>query len=232
MNEKFFKILPLLGIGFVVLLMFFTSKPPESNTQLKSVLNSQATSNPTTQNANNSNNLQGNQNMQKTQMSLPTQVIDVNKTYYAKFETNLGSFKIKLFTKEAPLTVNNFVYLAQNKFYDGLIFHRIIKDFMIQGGDPLGSGSGGPGYKFGDEQSGKKLVKGSLAMANAGPNTNGSQFFIVTAASTPWLDGKHTNFGEVVEGLDVVEKMSLVKTGQNDRPIENITITKLDIITE
>jgi cyclophilin family peptidyl-prolyl cis-trans isomerase len=232
MNEKFFKILPLLGIGFVVLLMFLTSKPTESNTQLKSVLNSQATSNPATQNTNNSNNLQGNQNMQKTQMPLPTQVIDVNKTYYAKFETNLGNFKIKLHAKEAPLTVNNFVYLAQNKYYDGLIFHRIIKDFMIQGGDPLGSGSGGPGYKFGDEQSGKKLVKGSLAMANAGPNTNGSQFFIVTAASTPWLDGKHTNFGEVVEGLDVVEKMSLVKTGQNDRPVENITINKLDIITE
>ena len=103
---------------------------------------------------------------------------------------------------------------------------------MIQGGDPLGSGTGGPGYKFGDEQSGKKLVKGSLAMANAGPNTNGSQFFIVTAASTPYLDGKHTNFGEVVEGLDVVEKISLVKTGQNDRPVENVTITKLDIITE
>ena len=232
MNEKFFKILPLLGIAFVVLLMFITSKPTESNTQLKSVLNSQTTSNPATQNTNNSNNLQGNQNMQKTQMSLPTQVIDVNKTYYAKFETNLGSFKIKLFAKEAPLTVNNFVYLAQNKYYDGLIFHRIIKDFMIQGGDPLGSGTGGPGYKFGDEQSGKKLVKGSLAMANAGPNTNGSQFFIVTAASTPWLDGKHTNFGEVVEGLDIVEKMSLVKTGQNDRPVENITISKLEIITE
>ena len=232
MNEKFFKILPLLGIAFVVLLMFITSKPTESNSQLKSVLNSQATSNPATQNTNNSNNLQGNQNMQKTQMPLPTQVIDVNKTYYAKFETNLGSFKIKLFAKEAPLTVNNFVYLAQNKYYDGIIFHRIIKDFMIQGGDPLGSGTGGPGYKFGDEQSGKKLVKGSLAMANAGPNTNGSQFFIVTAASTPYLDGKHTNFGEVVEGLDVVEKISLVKTGQNDRPVENVTITKLDIITE
>ena len=232
MNEKFFKILPLLGIGFVVLLMFFTSKPAEQNTQLKNVLNSKAPSNPATQNANNSNNLQGNQNMQKTQMQLPTQVIDVNKTYYAKFETNLGNFKIKLYAKEAPLTVNNFVYLAQNKYYDGLIFHRVIKDFMIQGGDPLGSGSGGPGYKFGDEQSGKKIVKGSLAMANAGPNTNGSQFFIVTAASTPWLDGKHTNFGEVVEGLDIVEKMSLVKTGQNDRPVENITITKLEIITE
>ena len=232
MNEKFFKILPLLGIGFVVLLMFFTSKPAEQNTQLKNVLNSKAPSNPATQNANNSNNLQGNQNMQKTQMQLPTQVIDVNKTYYAKFETNLGNFKIKLYAKEAPLTVNNFVYLAQNKYYDGLIFHRVIKDFMIQGGDPIGSGSGGPGYKFGDEQSGKKIVKGSLAMANAGPNTNGSQFFIVTAASTPWLDGKHTNFGEVVEGLDIVEKMSLVKTGQNDRPVENITITKLEIITE
>ena len=232
MNEKFFKILPLLGIGFVVLLMFFTSKPAEQNTQLKNVLNSKAPSNPATQNANNSNNLQGNQNMQKTQMQLPTQVIDVNKTYYAKFETNLGNFKIKLYAKEAPLTVNNFVYLAQNKYYDGLIFHRVIKDFMVQGGDPLGSGSGGPGYKFGDEQSGKKIVKGSLAMANAGPNTNGSQFFIVTAASTPWLDGKHTNFGEVVEGLDIVEKMSLVKTGQNDRPVENITITKLEIITE
>jgi cyclophilin family peptidyl-prolyl cis-trans isomerase len=103
---------------------------------------------------------------------------------------------------------------------------------MIQGGDPLGNGTGGPGYSFPDEQSGKKLVKGSLAMANAGPNTNGSQFFIVTAESTPWLDGKHTNFGEVVEGMDVVLKIGNTKTTTGDRPAENILITNVEIITE
>lgn len=222
MNEKFFKILPLIGIVLVVIILYSTKAPQENNQDLKNVLNSN-----TTQPV--SNKLESKQNMQKTQMPLPTQLIDPNKTYYAKFETNQGSFKVKLYTKEAPLASNNFVYLATNKYFDGLVFHRIIKDFMIQGGDPLGNGTGGPGYAFPDEQTGKPLVKGSLAMANAGPNTNGSQFFIVTAKSTPWLDGKHTNFGEVVEGMDVVEKISNVKKGANDRPLENVTLIKVEI---
>ena len=228
MNEKFLRILPLIGIVLVIIVLYLTKSPQENNQALKQVLNSQ----PNQQVNAPSNNLESNQNMQKTKMPLPTQIIDVNKTYFAKVTTNQGSFKIKLFAKEAPLAVNNFVYLANNKFYDGLIFHRVIKDFMIQGGDPIGNGTGGPGYSFPDEQSGKKLVKGSLAMANAGPNTNGSQFFIVTAESTPWLDGKHTNFGEVVEGLDVVLKIGSTKTAAGDRPVENITITQVEITNQ
>ncbi len=226
MNEKFLKFLPLLGIVMVIVLLYVTSTPQENNKDLKNILN-----NSTTQPVN-SNNLESNPNMQKTQMPLPTQTIDPTKNYFAKFETSQGSFKIKLYAKEAPLAVNNFIYLANNKYFDGLIFHRVIKDFMIQGGDPLGNGTGGPGYSFPDEQSGKKLVRGSLAMANAGPNTNGSQFFIVTADSTPWLDGKHTNFGEVSEGLDIVLKIGNTKTGTGDRPVENILISKVEIITE
>lgn len=228
MNEKFLKILPLIGIVLVISLLYFTKAPQENNKDLKNVLNTQNTQ-PV---GNNSNNLESNKNMQKTQMPLPTQLIDSSKNYFAKFETNQGNFKIKLYAKEAPLASNNFVYLASNKYFNGLIFHRVIKDFMIQGGDPLGNGSGGPGYSFPDEQSGKKLVKGSVAMANAGPNTNGSQFFIVTAESTPWLDGKHTNFGEVVEGMDVVLKIGNTKTTTGDRPAENILITSVEIITE
>jgi cyclophilin family peptidyl-prolyl cis-trans isomerase len=228
MNEKFLKILPLIGIVLVIAVLYFTRTPQENNKDLKNVLNTQNTQ-PV---SNNSNNLESNKNMQKTQMPLPTQLIDPSKNYFAKFETNQGNFKIKLFAKEAPLASNNFVYLASNKYFNGLVFHRIIKDFMIQGGDPLGNGTGGPGYSFPDEQSGKKLVKGSLAMANAGPNTNGSQFFIVTAESTPWLDGKHTNFGEVVEGMDVVLKIGNTKTTTGDRPAENILITNVEIITE
>jgi cyclophilin family peptidyl-prolyl cis-trans isomerase len=163
---------------------------------------------------------------------------------YANFITDRGTIVVKLEEEKVPMTVANFVGLAEGKFqpfdtikfespfYNGLKFHRVIANFMIQGGDPLGNGTGGPGYSFPDEQSGKKLVRGSLAMANAGPNTNGSQFFIVTADSTPWLDGKHTNFGEVSEGLDIVLKIGNTKTGTGDRPVENILISKVEIITE
>ncbi len=150
--------------------------------------------------------------------------------YKVVLQTSLGNITIDLFEKESPKTVNNFIALAKDGFYDGLTFHRIIKDFMIQGGDPSGNGTGGPGYKFDDEFNSKKLVKGSLAMANAGPNTNGSQFFIVTTASTPWLDGRHTNFGQVTEGMDVVNKISLVATGENDKPITPVTIDKVEIV--
>ncbi|MBD3250305.1 MAG: peptidylprolyl isomerase [Candidatus Pacebacteria bacterium] len=156
--------------------------------------------------------------------------IDPNQEYQALITTNLGEIKVKLYAKDTPLTVNNFVYLAKNDFYNGTIFHRVIKDFMIQGGDPEGTGRGGPGYKFEDEDSSNQLVAGSLAMANAGPNTNGSQFFIVTADSTPWLDGKHTNFGEVIEGMDVVRQVEQVPTGAQDRPIEPVTIKSVEII--
>lgn len=150
--------------------------------------------------------------------------------YKVMLQTSLGNITIDLFEKESPKTVNNFVSLAKDGFYDGLTFHRIIKDFMIQGGDPVGNGTGGPGYKFEDEFNDIKLVKGSLAMANAGPNTNGSQFFIVTTESTPWLDGRHTNFGQVIEGMEVVNKISLVATGENDKPLTPVTIDKVEIL--
>jgi len=150
--------------------------------------------------------------------------------YKVILQTSLGNITIDLFEKESPKTVNNFVSLAKDGFYDGLTFHRIIKDFMIQGGDPSGDGTGGPGYKFEDEFNTKKLVRGSLAMANAGPNTNGSQFFIVTTESTPWLDGRHTNFGQVVEGMDIVNKISLVATGVRDKPVTPVTIDKVEVL--
>jgi len=160
---------------------------------------------------------------------VPDMQIDINKEYTADFTTSKGNFKIKLFTKDAPKTVNNFIVLARDKFYDGLIFHRVIKDFMIQGGDPNGDGTGDPGYKFADEINSHKLVRGALAMANSGPDTNGSQFFIVTKEATPWLDGKHTVFGEVVEGLDNVMKIEKVDVGKNDKPVEDVIIKSVTI---
>ena len=134
--------------------------------------------------------------------------IDVNKKYSATFSTSRGDIACELFAKDAPMTVNNFVFLANEKFYDGTVFHRVINDFMIQGGDPKGTGSGGPGYKFEDETKGNpnRHKVGTLSMANAGPNTNGSQFFI-THVATDWLDGKHTVFGQVTSGQDVVNKI-------------------------
>lgn len=159
----------------------------------------------------------------------PSMIIDTKKQYIAKFETNQGNFDIELFAKDAPKTVNNFVFLAKDGFYDGLTFHRVIKDFMIQGGDPKGDGTGDPGYKFEDEINSHKLVQGVLAMANSGTNTNGSQFFIVTKDKTDWLDGKHTAFGQVVSGLDNVMKIQDVETGENDKPKSPVTITKITI---
>src|SRR5215471_21486667 len=131
-----------------------------------------------------------------------------------------GAITFELFDEDAPKTVENFRKLSSEGFYDGLTFHRVIKDFMIQGGCPQGTGTGGPGYTFEDEINDHKLVRGSLAMANAGPNTNGSQFFIVTLESAPWLDGKHTVFGHVTAGMDAVDAIEAVPTGANDRPVD------------
>lgn len=155
----------------------------------------------------------------------------------ATITTNMGSFTVEFYNEDSPKTVANFVKLAQDGFYDGTKFHRIIKDFMIQGGDPLSKddamkarwGTGGPGYQFADEFNSHKLVKGSLAMANSGPNTNGSQFFIVTADATSWLDGIHTNFGQVTDGLDVVEKIGLVAVDGGDKPIEAVVVEKIEL---
>jgi cyclophilin family peptidyl-prolyl cis-trans isomerase len=147
----------------------------------------------------------------------------------ATMRTSEGDITLELFDEDAPKTVGNFKQLASQGFYDGLIFHRVIADFMIQGGCPQGTGTGGPGYTFEDEINEHKLVRGSLAMANAGPNTNGSQFFIVTLDATPWLDGKHTNFGQVTDGMDVVDKLEGLPTGPGDRPREDAVIEKLTI---
>jgi peptidyl-prolyl cis-trans isomerase B (cyclophilin B) len=147
----------------------------------------------------------------------------------ATMSTNHGDIKLELFDDDAPKTVQNFRDLAGKGFYDGLVFHRVIKDFMIQGGCPQGTGTGGPGYTFEDEFNDHKIVRGALAMANAGPNTNGSQFFIVTTDAAPWLDGKHTVFGQVVDGMDVVDKIEGGKTDARDRPVDDARIEKLEV---
>ena len=145
----------------------------------------------------------------------------------ATLHTNHGAIEVELHDADAPKTVENFRKLAGESFYDGVIFHRVITDFMIQGGDPTGTGSGGPGYQFEDEFNEHPVARGALAMANAGPNTNGSQFFIVTADACPWLDGKHTVFGRVTSGMDVVNAIDQVETGPGDRPREDVVIERV-----
>jgi peptidyl-prolyl cis-trans isomerase B (cyclophilin B) len=147
----------------------------------------------------------------------------------AVMTTSEGPITIELFDADAPKTVDNFKKLAGDGFYDGLIFHRVIRDFMIQGGCPQGTGTGGPGYTFEDEFNEHKVVRGALAMANAGPNTNGSQFFLVTVDAAPWLDGKHTVFGRVVEGMDVVDAIEGKPTDGRDKPTDDVTIETVQI---
>jgi len=155
----------------------------------------------------------------------------------ARIKTNAGYIQIAFYNEDAPETVNNFMNLANRGFYTGTTFHRVIKDFMIQGGDPnskdanwADDGRGGPGYRFDDEINDKKIVQGSVAMANSGPDTNGSQFFIVTAEETPWLDGKHTNFGEIVGGMNTVNIIASVETNENDHPMQDIIIQNIELI--
>jgi peptidyl-prolyl cis-trans isomerase B (cyclophilin B) len=150
----------------------------------------------------------------------------------ATLRTNHGAIDIELFDDDAPKTVENFLKLARDGFYDGVVFHRVIEDFMIQGGDPTGTGSGGPGYTFEDEFNEHRVERGALAMANAGPNTNGSQFFIVTTGAAPWLDGKHTVFGRVTDGMDVVDEISKLPTDPNDKPRDSVTIDKVALSDE
>jgi peptidyl-prolyl cis-trans isomerase B (cyclophilin B) len=147
----------------------------------------------------------------------------------ATIQTNHGTIELEFFDDDAPNTVENFKKLARDGFYDGLIFHRVIKDFMLQGGCPQGSGTGGPGYQFEDEFNQHKVVRGALAMANAGPNTNGSQFFIVTIDAAPWLDGKHTVFGQVTSGMDVVDTIEDLPTDGRDKPREDATMEKVTV---
>jgi len=143
--------------------------------------------------------------------------------------TSEGDIQLELFEEDAPKTVGNFTKLAGEGFYDGLIFHRVIPDFMIQGGDPTGTGTGGPGYTFEDEPNDHKVERGALAMANAGPDTNGSQFFIVTTDAAPWLDGKHTVFGKVTSGQDVAEAISAVERDGRDKPVTPVTIDRIEL---
>lgn len=147
----------------------------------------------------------------------------------ATLHTNAGPVSVRFFDEDAPKTVENFRTLAGDGFYDGLTFHRVIKDFMIQGGCPEGTGTGGPGYTFEDEINDHKIVRGALAMANAGPNTNGSQFFIVTTDAAPWLDGKHTVFGEVIDGMDTVDAIEGTETGPGDRPSQPQVIERVEL---
>lgn len=176
--------------------------------------------------------------MDATTISDSVKLEDLASQYHQVIiKTNQGDIKVGLYASDSPLTVNNFLNLAKSGFYDGTKFHRVIKNFMIQGGDPnskdddwSNDGVGGPDYRFRDEFNGHKLVRGSLAMANAGPNTNGSQFFIVTAESTPWLDGKHTNFGQVVDGMDIVDKIENAKTNQNDHPLDDMTVNSIELV--
>jgi cyclophilin family peptidyl-prolyl cis-trans isomerase len=148
----------------------------------------------------------------------------------ATLHTTLGPIELELFDGDAPVTVANFTKLAGDGFYDGVIFHRVIPDFMIQGGDPTGTGTGGPGYEFEDEANEHKVVRGALAMANAGPNTNGSQFFIVTTEAAPWLDGKHTVFGHVTNGMDVVDTISEIETDARDKPRDDVVIERVEVV--
>jgi len=147
----------------------------------------------------------------------------------ATLHTNHGAIAVELFDEDAPKTVENFLKLARDGFYDGVVFHRVIPDFMIQGGDPTGTGTGGPGYSFEDEINDHKVERGALAMANAGPDTNGSQFFVVTTQAAPWLDGKHTVFGRVTEGMEAVDSISGVDTDANDKPREQVTIERVEV---
>jgi peptidyl-prolyl cis-trans isomerase B (cyclophilin B) len=147
----------------------------------------------------------------------------------ATLHTNHGAIELELYPDDAPKTVENFLKLARDGFYDGVIFHRVIPDFMIQGGDPTGTGTGGPGYQFEDEFNQHKIMRGALAMANAGPNTNGSQFFIVTTEEASWLDGKHTVFGSVTSGMDVVDRISELPRDARDRPREDAVIERVEV---
>ena len=147
----------------------------------------------------------------------------------ATLQTNAGPIQVELFDDDAPKTVENFRKLAGDGFYDGLTFHRVIPDFMIQGGCPEGTGTGGPGYTFEDEFNDNRVERGALAMANAGPNTNGSQFFIVTTKAAPWLDGKHTVFGRVTDGMDVVDTISELPRDGRDKPHDDVVIESVSV---
>ena len=170
-------------------------------------------------------------NNQYAKQGAPKFALEGSKTYTATFETTMGKVEAELYTDTAPMTVNNFVFLAREGFYDGAIFHRIIPGFVVQGGDPTGTGTGGPGYKFRDEDipAHRSYEKGTLAMANSGPNTNGSQFFICLENLTGKLPKNYTIFGKVTAGMDVVDGMARVPTDRGDRPTQEIAMTRVSV---
>ena len=161
--------------------------------------------------------------------SAPEMGIDTSKRYTATMDTSMGTMVIALDAINAPLTVNNFVFLALNHYYEGVIFHRIINGFMCQGGDPTGTGTGGPGYRFNDETVKQRYQLGSIAMANSGPNTNGSQFFLISGASGVGLPPQYNHFGQIVKGLEVLDAMQAVQTARGDRPLTDVVINKVTI---
>ncbi len=238
----------ILLVGFVVFMIknsgdtneVSTSLPENSlttgsaNTRGDILPTPEPTNTPMSSNNLNSQEVQGmsDQKMtvdQKLSVKAPTQMIDVTKKYTATLKTSMGDIVIALNAKNRPLTVGNFVYLAKIGFYNGVVFHRVIPDFMIQGGDPLGTGTGGPAYKFADELTAPNSnAKGTIAMANAGPNTNGSQFFI-NLVDNNYLDAKHTVFGKVTSGMAVVEAIGKTKTDSADKPLNPVTIETVEI---
>jgi len=226
------KILFILSLGLLLTGCTTADDLPTSFSPSKETNNQyEELSNKTKDNLTNQENMD-NTNSTASEILAPDKQPNLLEDYTsAVIKTNMGDITVEFYNADSPVTVNNFMYLAKQGFYNGTIFHRVIKDFMIQGGDPLSKeadvsrhGTGGPNYRFNDEFNERKLIKGSLAMANSGPGTNGSQFFIVTAESTPWLDGRHTNFGNVTEGLDVVLAINNVATGAADHPISDVII--------
>ncbi|MFH1612102.1 MAG: peptidylprolyl isomerase [bacterium] len=228
----------VLGVIFVILIIFgaYFVKSDNKNELAEDEIDIQLDEKFTQNNQENMTNEINNKN-ENTEQSEQKEVQQV----FAVMKTNLGDVAFELFFKDAPVTVQNFVKLSQEGFYDGVKFHRVIKDFMIQSGDPnskdddwSNDGQGGPGYAFKDEINQHKLIKGSLAMANSGPDTNGSQFFVVTADSTPWLDGKHTAFGQIVEGMETILAIENVETDktQGDHPINDVVIESIQIVAQ
>ncbi|MBT6294108.1 MAG: peptidylprolyl isomerase [Candidatus Magasanikbacteria bacterium] len=218
------KTLVLFSFSFLLLVGAGCASAPDKNKETDVVQKK------TAQVENTQNNTENMEHDKDQKRTLPDHK-DLAKEYTkARITTNHGDIVVEFFGEDSPITVNNFLNLAEKGFYDGVIFHRIIKDFMIQGGDPQGIGVGGPGYTFEDEFNDHSIVRGSLAMANAGPGTNGSQFFIVTAPATPHLDGRHTNFGTVVEGMDVVDVIEAVDTDPRDKPLEDVVIKSIVLV--
>ena len=231
-----FGIFIIIGIGIIIGVYFFISQKQEFVViqQENSTLDKNNQEKKQNTNPNNENMKQKTENKENNANDNQTK----SENTIALISTNFGDIKLKLFDKDAPNTVQNFVKLSKSGFYDNVKFHRVIKGFMIQSGDPnskdnnwLDDGTGGPGYSFPDEINSHKIINGTLAMANSGPNTNGSQFFILTGESAPWLDGKHTVFGEIIEGMDIVLKIENIKTdkSKNDHPIQDIIIKKIEI---